>query len=287
MTAGRDILGHISIGTTENQRHCAPNLNTFLLDVYHSRPLPLLLARRRGQPLPPRYASAIPGCLTEERRPFDPRPSMSSIGTADRRCHRRPSSIARSYCKRPQRMIHKSDGGGRPPRETAVLGRFLTRPMISLPLLSPPFATTYKYHHALRQPFHSKVPTFNHRLLLSSSLLAAQVGNNINFPNSCRLQHPAMTVPTTCCKRAGAECICATQARCSCGAQQAMHCNCEKASTENAVAGARCSCREYPRILPAMDPLTLPKEPVPPERATATAQPRRTRLLQEPSARVG
>lgn len=53
-----------------------------------------------------------------------------------------------------------------------------------------------------------------------------------------------MVVPSTCCKRAGGDCICASQAKCSCGQKSALHCNCDKAATENAVKGARCSCRE-------------------------------------------
>ncbi len=54
-----------------------------------------------------------------------------------------------------------------------------------------------------------------------------------------------MTVPTTCCGRSSESCVCAAQAKCSCGKQSALNCNCEKAETENAVAGARCSCREW------------------------------------------
>ena len=52
-----------------------------------------------------------------------------------------------------------------------------------------------------------------------------------------------MVVPSTCCGRAGGQCICASQAKCSCGKQSALKCNCEKATTENKVEGARCSCR--------------------------------------------
>lgn len=56
-----------------------------------------------------------------------------------------------------------------------------------------------------------------------------------------------MAVPTTCCGRSGGDsCACAQKATCSCGKQSALNCNCEKASTENAVAGARCSCRARP-----------------------------------------
>ena len=58
------------------------------------------------------------------------------------------------------------------------------------------------------------------------------------------LKHLTMTVPTSCCGRSGQSCVCASKAKCSCGKQSALHCNCEKAKTENAVAGARCSCRK-------------------------------------------
>lgn len=48
---------------------------------------------------------------------------------------------------------------------------------------------------------------------------------------------------TTCCKTSGdSGCVCAAQAKCSCGKENALHCSCNKASTENAVTGARCSC---------------------------------------------
>ncbi|KAL8749164.1 MAG: hypothetical protein Q9199_007854 [Rusavskia elegans] len=51
-------------------------------------------------------------------------------------------------------------------------------------------------------------------------------------------------IPTSCCGKSGNQgCVCASQAKCSCGKQSALNCTCEKASTENTVAGARCSCR--------------------------------------------
>jgi hypothetical protein len=53
-----------------------------------------------------------------------------------------------------------------------------------------------------------------------------------------------MVKPTTCCGKADA-CVCAQQATCSCGKQSALACTCEKATTENTVAGARCSCRAF------------------------------------------
>ena len=53
-----------------------------------------------------------------------------------------------------------------------------------------------------------------------------------------------MTVPTTCCGRSDAACVCQSKATCSCGKQAALQCNCDKAATENKVQGARCSCRE-------------------------------------------
>jgi hypothetical protein len=55
-----------------------------------------------------------------------------------------------------------------------------------------------------------------------------------------------MVVPTTCCGRSGGECVCAAQAMCSCGKQSALHCTCEKATTENVLAGPRCSCSMSP-----------------------------------------
>ncbi len=55
-----------------------------------------------------------------------------------------------------------------------------------------------------------------------------------------------MAVPTTCCGRSGGDCVCASQAKCSCGKQSALHCDCQKASTENTVAGPRCSCSKAP-----------------------------------------
>lgn len=53
---------------------------------------------------------------------------------------------------------------------------------------------------------------------------------------------PVGAVPSSCCKRDGSSCVCAKEATCSCGKQKALHCTCEKASTENKVAGATCSC---------------------------------------------
>lgn len=55
-----------------------------------------------------------------------------------------------------------------------------------------------------------------------------------------------MTHPnTTCCKTSqGADCVCAAQAKCSCGKESALNCSCNKASTENAISGPRCSCRK-------------------------------------------
>nr|POF04091.1 hypothetical protein CFP56_21846 [Quercus suber] len=54
---------------------------------------------------------------------------------------------------------------------------------------------------------------------------------------------PVAAVPATCCGREGG-CVCAKEATCSCGKKSALHCDCEKASAENVVAGARCSCSE-------------------------------------------
>ncbi len=43
--------------------------------------------------------------------------------------------------------------------------------------------------------------------------------------------------------------ISASEAKCSCGAKSALHCSCDKASIENEVTGARCSCRKSPSDL--------------------------------------
>ena len=52
---------------------------------------------------------------------------------------------------------------------------------------------------------------------------------------------------TTCCKNSGdAGRVCAAQAKCSCGKENALHCSCNKASIENTVSGARCSCSMFP-----------------------------------------
>lgn len=51
---------------------------------------------------------------------------------------------------------------------------------------------------------------------------------------------------STCCKTSqDGGCVCAAQAKCSCGKESALHCTCNKASTENAVSGPRCSCRKF------------------------------------------
>jgi hypothetical protein len=73
-----------------------------------------------------------------------------------------------------------------------------------------------------------------------------------------------MPVASTCCGKGQGQCVCgmhfqitqmllpveselmnslATQAKCSCGQKAALACSCDKASTENAVSGPRCSCR--------------------------------------------
>lgn len=55
--------------------------------------------------------------------------------------------------------------------------------------------------------------------------------------------HPS----STCCKTSGdGICACAAQAKCSCGKESALHCTCNKAATENATSGARCSCSMSP-----------------------------------------
>ncbi|KAL0265206.1 hypothetical protein SLS55_001171 [Diplodia seriata] len=53
---------------------------------------------------------------------------------------------------------------------------------------------------------------------------------------------PVGAVPSSCCKRDGTGCVCAKEATCSCGKQKALHCTCEKASMENKLSGATCSC---------------------------------------------
>ena len=86
-------------------------------------------------------------------------------------------------------------------------------------------------------------------------------------------------IPTSCCGKSGNQgCVCASQAKCkshlprhsspifdtanssmtgSCGKQSALNCTCEKATTENTVAGARCSCRmsPIPYHFPLPDPI--------------------------------
>ncbi|KAI6247478.1 hypothetical protein HI914_04510 [Erysiphe necator] len=51
---------------------------------------------------------------------------------------------------------------------------------------------------------------------------------------------------STCCRRNGETCLCATQAKCSCGKKSALRCDCDKAQTENSIRGPRCSCRARP-----------------------------------------
>ena len=53
------------------------------------------------------------------------------------------------------------------------------------------------------------------------------------------------TVPSSCCSRSGAGCVCASKATCSCGKTSALKCDCSKAAAENKVEGARCSCRTF------------------------------------------
>ena len=69
-------------------------------------------------------------------------------------------------------------------------------------------------------------------------------------PSSTEKQiHPTdiMTLPSTCCGRnsSSSTCVCASQAKCSCGEKPALSCSCALAAKENAVVGARCSCRMY------------------------------------------
>ncbi|KAI1005268.1 hypothetical protein K3495_g2952 [Podosphaera aphanis] len=54
------------------------------------------------------------------------------------------------------------------------------------------------------------------------------------------------TASSTCCRKDGQTCVCASQARCSCGEKLALQCSCDRASTENSTAGPRCSCRARP-----------------------------------------
>jgi hypothetical protein len=61
-----------------------------------------------------------------------------------------------------------------------------------------------------------------------------------------------MTKPTTCCGR-GDNCVCATEAKCSCGQQPAMNCTCEKKTTENTMAGPRCSCSRLSGQFPVLN----------------------------------
>ena len=75
----------------------------------------------------------------------------------------------------------------------------------------------------------------------SEALIKASIATSV-FQSPNHNTNFTMVKPTTCCGKADA-CVCAQQATCSCGKQSALACTCEKATTENTVAGARCSCR--------------------------------------------
>ena len=99
---------------------------------------------------------------------------------------------------------------------------------------------------AYKMSFIPQVPSFPHTLTSTSHL---QASLHLLPPLSLLFtsEHQKslkMTKPSSCCGRAAAACVCATQAKCSCGKQAAMQCNCEAKAAENAVVGPRCSCRK-------------------------------------------
>lgn len=89
----------------------------------------------------------------------------------------------------------------------------------------------------------------NHHPKLPSNLLTRQ-SNLLTRQYSIEKHiHPTdnMALPSTCCGRnsSSSQCVCASQAKCSCGEKPALNCSCALAAKENAVVGARCSCRMY------------------------------------------
>lgn len=114
--------------------------------------------------------------------------------------------------------------------------RVLSRSIKSSCLLS----FSFLQHQLLTAPeppesfqHHSKSPDTRHQTKHSDST-SAIISTQTTMP-----------VSSTCCGRSGQACVCAAEAKCSCGEKSALNCTCEKAKTENAVSGARCSCGKY------------------------------------------